>query len=79
MLLLWIALSVVTLALWVCASVVTRQRDELIALRAELKDLRKDWAETTILAAEAKTESTIAHQIAAATCRYAFTPIGKQA
>ena len=85
MTLLWLAVlivaGVVWLACWQIRALKARLETTITrvqVLEADIAVSRRDWADTTILATEAKLAADIAQQIASATCRYAFTPINRR-
>lgn len=77
MLLLWLAVGSQGIVLWLACRQIRALKARLGVMDAETVSLRRDWADTTILSAEAKATADVAQQIASATCRYAFAPLGK--
>ena len=82
--LLWLAVLIVAgvawLACWQIRALTVRMEGAITRIQGLESDMaarRLEWAETTIQATEAKLAADIAQQIASATCRYAFTPIGR--
>ena len=84
MLLLWLAITVQGVALWLACWQIraSKARVEDIVTRLQRAELRAIETEglviqTRITADYANANAQIAKDIASATCRYAFTPIGK--
>ena len=81
----WLAVLIVAGVVWLACWQIrafTVRLDGAITriqvLEADIAVSRRDWADTTICATEAKLSADIAQQIASATCRYAFTPINRR-